>query len=80
MINSNKHIPIRTCVICRNKFPQTDLLRYGIKDEDTNQQAVRFTLFIDNKNRLGRGFYVCAEEKCRAKMDNFQPRRKKYRG
>jgi predicted RNA-binding protein YlxR (DUF448 family) len=52
-----KHIPIRTCVACRETDEKRDLLR-----------VVRLpdgSIVYDSKGKLsGRGAYVCAAEKC----------------
>lgn len=46
-----RHVPERTCVACRKKRPQTELLR--IADSQGWQ--------VEQKPRQGRGFYVCAD-------------------
>jgi predicted RNA-binding protein YlxR (DUF448 family) len=52
-----KHIPIRTCVACRETDEKRDLLRV-VRLPDG---AVAY----DPKGKLsGRGAYVCATEKC----------------
>ena len=40
--------PIRTCVICRKKYPQNELLRLKCEDK-------KLVLFDNN----GRSFYIC---------------------
>lgn len=55
-----KRIPERTCVCCRNKFPQTDLIR-----------VVRFngSFFVDVTGRAdGRGAYFCGSDDCKKKL------------
>ena len=52
-----KHVPIRTCVACRETDEKRDLLR-----------VVRLpdgSVVYDAKGKLsGRGAYICATEKC----------------
>jgi predicted RNA-binding protein YlxR (DUF448 family) len=55
---SGKRIPIRTCGVCRGKFPQGEVLRLG-----RDGQGV---LHPDPKRRMvGRGVYVCSNSNCR---------------
>jgi predicted RNA-binding protein YlxR (DUF448 family) len=55
---SGKRIPIRTCAVCRAKFPQRDVLRLG-----RDSQGV---LHPDPKRRMvGRGVYICTNSACR---------------
>jgi uncharacterized protein len=54
-----KRIPVRSCVVCRSRFAQHELLRLV---KDASSGAVR----IDPKRHIsGRGFYVCANPNCR---------------
>ena len=46
-----KKKPIRTCIVCRNKFNQNDLLRLQCKDK-----------ILTSFNGVGRSFYLC--DKC----------------
>jgi len=48
MENVKWKIPIRMCVICRNRFPQKELIRLQCKDN----QLISF-------RGEGRSFYVC---------------------
>jgi uncharacterized protein len=55
---SGKRIPIRTCGVCRAKFPQREVLRLG-----RDAQGV---LHPDPKRRMqGRGVYLCSHPSCR---------------
>jgi uncharacterized protein len=55
---SGKRIPIRTCGVCRNKFPQREVLRLG-----RDAQGV---LHPDPRRRMvGRGVYICTNPTCR---------------
>ncbi len=52
-----KHIPIRTCVACRESDPKRELLRVVRLPDGTVQ--------YDAKGKAsGRGAYVCASEEC----------------
>ncbi|QKF80937.1 hypothetical protein CRV08_05235 [Halarcobacter ebronensis] len=55
--------PIRTCVICRGKFPQNELLRLKCEDK----KLVPF----DNN---GRSFYICSD--CLSIFENSQNNQK----
>jgi hypothetical protein len=67
---SNKgHIPVRTCVICREKGSKCSMHRFVI------QKGV---IILDEKNILeGRGYYFCDKEKCRASLDSWLKKVKK---
>jgi hypothetical protein len=52
-----KHIPYRTCIICRSKKTKPELIRifYG------NSKGIT----LDNTNKFGgRGAYVCKRDEC----------------
>lgn len=52
-----KHIPQRTCVICRQKFDKRHLTRL-VRTEDG--------VFLDTSGkRDGRGAYICDNTECR---------------
>lgn len=52
-----KHIPQRTCVICRQKFDKRHLMRL-VRTEDG--------VFLDTSGkRDGRGAYICDNTECR---------------
>ena len=63
-----KHIPTRSCVICREKREQKQLLRFGIIEEDI--------VFDLNKRLTGRGYYVCDENRCIEKLKRWLKRKK----
>ncbi len=55
-----KHIPIRTCIICRHTFTKNELIRLAMREEG---------VFEDKKKKyLGRGAYVCHKQECLAKV------------
>jgi len=67
---SNKgHIPIRTCVICKEKGSKCSMHRFVIQ---------KSAILFDEKNILdGRGYYFCDKEKCRASLDSWLKKAKK---
>jgi len=57
--NTHKHIPMRMCVICRQRFPKSEIIRYTCPHADEK------TLWADPAGkRPGRGFYVCTSSEC----------------
>ncbi len=59
---NNRHVPIRTCVLCGDKRPKHQLIRIVRKDDDS--------VCIDERSRIsGRGCYVCM------KAMKLEPRR-----
>ncbi len=62
-----KHVPMRTCVICRAKRPKALLLRYTCPDHAS--------LKLDSDPggmRQGRGFYTCRDRACAEKIGRFR--------
>ncbi len=54
---AGKRIPVRSCVVCRQRFPQAELLRLTRDEAGTVQ--------LDPKrSAAGRGFYICAKPTC----------------
>jgi len=68
--SSNKgHIPVRTCVICKEKGSKYSMQRFVIQKD---------TIFFDEKNVLdGRGYYCCDKEKCKDSLDLWIKKAKK---
>lgn len=63
---SEKHVPIRTCIICGSKFPKRQLLRI-VRQKDG-------TVAIDTHGRSsGRGCYICDN------LDQLQTRKARDR-
>ena len=63
MIDSKKksHVPIRTCIVCRQKKVKSELIRLIIDDDNK--------LIADMKGRLkGRGAYICRDQSCKKKL------------
>lgn len=57
--------PVRMCVICRRRFPKETL---------TRNVLVQGVLTIDaEKTSPGRGWYVCSDPVCIARLARFRP-------
>ncbi|MCB5231323.1 MAG: DUF448 domain-containing protein [Candidatus Cloacimonas sp.] len=71
--SSNKgHIPVRTCVVCRNRKDKQMMIRFEI---------VKGEFVIDfQKLMTGRGFYLCDDNACIAKLDKWMNKKKFKRG
>ena len=54
---SRKHIPLRTCIACREKRPKRELLRVVCTPEGSVDIDVQ-------GKRAGRGAYVCPRVEC----------------
>ncbi|WP_420192399.1 YlxR family protein [Nitratidesulfovibrio sp. HK-II] len=73
-----KHIPLRTCVICRRRFAKRELLRYV---PPTDAAGAGATPVPDERQVLpGRGFYVCDSPECRERFRKFGGWRRKRKG
>lgn len=58
--------PVRMCVICRRRFAKATLVRHVL----TPQGA----LLVDaEKNKPGRGWYVCSDPVCERKFAHYRP-------
>ncbi|MDY0275016.1 MAG: DUF448 domain-containing protein [Desulfomicrobium sp.] len=69
------HIPIRMCVICKQRFEQKALQRY------TCPVHGELKLRMDNTSKNpGRGFYVCHNLACQKKFEHFKGWQKKCKG
>jgi uncharacterized protein len=53
-----KRIPVRSCVVCRGRFPQAQLLRLT-RDEH------RLVRLDPTRRASGKGLYICANPACR---------------
>lgn len=52
-----KHIPERSCIVCRRKAPKSEFIRIVRKSDGT--------IVLDEKGtEAGRGAYVCKSAKC----------------
>lgn len=52
-----KHTPTRSCVACRCKRPQSELIRFG-------RRADGEVTVTNDQSRLGRGAYCCPQADC----------------
>jgi len=60
------HIPTRMCVICRERFLKTELLRYVVSSKPEQ-------IYDEKKIMSGRGWYVCTALVCREKFKKYTP-------
>ncbi len=52
-----KHVPLRTCVVCRQKLPKRELIRIV--------RTLEGTIEIDPRGKHpGRGAYLCHKRRC----------------
>jgi len=66
-----KHIPIRMCVICRQRVPKSALTRF------TAASLVLEPPVPDTKQReQGRGLYLCNAPRCREAFSRKNAKRK----
>ena len=57
------HIPKRTCVVCKNKTRQDELMRFAIIDRE---------IVFDIRKKLAcRGYYVCNNNECLLKLEKW---------
>lgn len=56
-----KHIPVRSCIVCRERKDKSDLLRIVGSPEDG------FSLDVTGRAE-GRGAYVCKNGKCMSEL------------
>lgn len=57
---SNKHVPLRMCTICRQQFHKAKLIRMVAQPEG---------VVVDPRGKLsGRGLYVCTSADCQEKL------------
>ena len=60
------HIPLRTCVVCRQKKEKEDLIRFGVLNNE---------IIYDLNGKLeGRGNYVCDRNECLEKISKWKSR------
>lgn len=60
MSSKKKHVPMRTCVICRQQLEKRRLTRFVSTSEG---------VFLDLTGKSdGRGAYVCDQAECRQRM------------
>jgi len=56
-MKAEKHIPIRTCIGCRQRKKQVDVLRFTL-------QGPAVVLADPTRKASGRGFYLCRQPSC----------------
>ena len=67
----NRHIPIRSCFICRKRFEKKQLMRFVCKNE---HKAKKVPEQADPEQLLpGRGIYVCNSSECIKRLEKFNP-------
>lgn len=70
-LKNNVHIPVRTCVCCRKKFPQSSLYRIVLKEN---------ILIPDSTRHLeGRGAYLCPDDACWLQIKRINIWRRAFR-
>ena len=57
--NNEYQGPVRTCIVCRGRFPKDGLTRHVWRGEWTPDKACILP---------GRGYYCCAGDGCKAKF------------
>lgn len=68
-MSSKNNEVIRTCVICKKKTDQKELVRLVLVDGE---------LVYDMKRKLpGRGYYVCSKKECIEKLSIWKTKRLK---
>jgi len=58
------HQPVRMCVVCRQRFPKSELQRH-VCPETIRDLAENGPVFDPEKIKPGRGYYVCVQTRCR---------------
>lgn len=53
---NSKHIPVRQCIVCGNRFPKSELLRVA--------SSPKGIIFDKDYKACGRGAYVCKNDGC----------------
>lgn len=56
-----RHVPQRTCVICRTKTAKRELVRVVLTPEGE-------CLIDETGKRSGRGAYICGKQECRRQV------------
>jgi predicted RNA-binding protein YlxR (DUF448 family) len=71
MVNRNSqagHIPLRSCVICREKTSKVKLLRFLMLDGEI--------IFDPGQKIAARGYYVCDNNACIEKLEKWKTKKK----
>ena len=67
--NWTKHVPVRMCVICRERAAKTELSRY-VRTEKGHPP-----LPDPDQKEPGRGVYVCGRDECRKRFERVSLRK-----
>lgn len=70
-----KHMPIRMCIICKQRLAKKELQRYTCP----THEELKLTMDDTGKNP-GRGFYLCYTAACQKKLERFKGWQKKCKG
>lgn len=65
-------ISLRTCCVCRNKFPKSELTRI-VKTTDGKINIEKF------RRIEGRGAYICKCDECRSKLKKLKSLNKAFK-
>lgn len=63
-MSAGKNEPVRMCIVCRERFQKSELKRY-VCPESLRDLAENGPTPDPEKNKPGRGYYVCVQERCR---------------
>ncbi|MCJ2163175.1 MULTISPECIES: DUF448 domain-containing protein [unclassified Pseudodesulfovibrio] len=66
MSQADIHEPVRMCVVCRERFPKGELARY-VRPEDAIKSD-ESPIYDPEKDKPGRGYYVCGQARCRERF------------
>ena len=69
--------PVRMCVICRQRFAKSQLLRHVPAVEGTAGNGLEAD---ETAVKPGRGWYVCQNQQCRERFAGMKFRRKSHKG
>ena len=65
----NRHIPIRSCFICRKRFAKKQLMRFVCNSDHKTKKMPKQA---DPEQILpGRGIYVCNSNECIKRLERF---------
>ena len=77
-----RHVPIRSCIICRQRMPKHALRRYVCPAPGDVRNAHGLNALVPDLDQVlpGRGFYVCNNPLCCEKSTHFQGWKRKCKG
>ncbi len=56
--SAGKRVPVRSCVVCRRRYPQGELVRFTKTDAGVTLETTR-------RRAQARGGYICSSPQCR---------------